>query len=313
MEPAPFFNDIAQGPPDGQAWWMMSTDGQRLRGAFWPGGQRGTVLILPGRTEYIERYGCVANALMQRGFSTLTLDYRGQGLSDRLMSPEDRGHIGEFQDYQLDVAAMLRLAKHIDCPKPFFLFASSMGGCIALRALHDGLPVNAAVINAPMWGIAMSGAERFAARTIGALFQNTAIGQWRVPSTPKANLVLSQPFDGNPGTRSAEMYNYLQDQARALPQMTVTGPSFRWLYQALSEIDTLTAMRPPDVPTVTFLGTDEDTIDPVPVHDMMQVWPNGRLVIIPGARHEVFLDLPDVRTAFYNELELLFTQNGATG
>ena len=51
---APFYADVADGPPGGRAVWLHAADGVRLRAGLWPlQGARGTVLLLPGRTEYV--------------------------------------------------------------------------------------------------------------------------------------------------------------------------------------------------------------------------------------------------------------------
>ena len=135
LSPAPLLNDLARGPEGGLGHWVHTEDGLRLRLGLWPNGSKGTVLIFPGRTEYIEKYGGAAAALAQAGYSSLAIDWRGQGLSDRLLSDRLIGHVRRFSDYQRDVQTLMAAARALDLPKPYFLLAHSMGGCIALRAL----------------------------------------------------------------------------------------------------------------------------------------------------------------------------------
>ena len=85
MTGAPFFADIADLPPDGRCLWLMTDDGIRLRAAHWPGSGKGTVFLLPGRTEYIEKYAPPAAEFCRCGWDVLTLDWRGQGMSDRAL------------------------------------------------------------------------------------------------------------------------------------------------------------------------------------------------------------------------------------
>ena len=154
MTEAPLFTDVSPGPDDGAAWWMNASDGVRLRIASWGlGATKGTVLLFPGRTEYVEKYGPAAREFEARGFATITIDWRGQGLADRLLDERRIGHVGEFHDYQKDVAVMLKAARRLDLPKPYFLLAHSMGGAIGLRSVYEDLPVQAAAFSAPMWGI----------------------------------------------------------------------------------------------------------------------------------------------------------------
>ena len=53
--PAPLFDDVRAGPDTGAAYWATTSDGVRVRLGVWPKADaRGTVLLFPGRTEYIE-------------------------------------------------------------------------------------------------------------------------------------------------------------------------------------------------------------------------------------------------------------------
>ena len=59
---------------DAQVHWLEAPGGVRLRAANWPRGDRGCVLLLHGRTEFIEKYLETAAALQARGFALWTLD-----------------------------------------------------------------------------------------------------------------------------------------------------------------------------------------------------------------------------------------------
>lgn len=121
LSPAPLLNDLARGPEGGSGHWVHTEDGLRLRLGLWPNGSKGTVLIFPGRTEYIEKYGGAAAALAKAGYSSLAIDWRGQGLSDRLLSDRLIGHVHRFSDYQRDVQTLMAAARALDLPKPYSL------------------------------------------------------------------------------------------------------------------------------------------------------------------------------------------------
>jgi len=161
MRKAPLFSKMADGPGEGRAWWLKTEDGVRIRVGLWePDNPKGTVLLLPGRTEYIEKYGRAAGALAGCGYATLIIDWRGQGLSDRLIDDKMSGHVLNFGDYQHDLAAMTDAATRLGLTRPWHLLAHSMGGGIGLRAAMQGLPVASCIFSGPMWGIRMSGALR---------------------------------------------------------------------------------------------------------------------------------------------------------
>ena len=98
---APLYDEIADGPAGGVAAWVGTADGLTIRVAHWgAGAPNGTVLLFPGRTEYVEKYGIIAHELGARGYAMATVDWRGQGLSGRLHPKPELGHVGAFRDYQ---------------------------------------------------------------------------------------------------------------------------------------------------------------------------------------------------------------------
>ena len=95
-EAAPLF-----APPDGSAApigtaeWFEGARGFRLRAALFPAkNPRGSVILSGGRTEFIEKYLEVIRELVGRGFTVLTHDWRGQGLSQRLLADRLKGARG---------------------------------------------------------------------------------------------------------------------------------------------------------------------------------------------------------------------------
>jgi len=64
---------------------IKTPDGVSLRFARWepPPGRKGTVCLFQGRSEFIEKYFETVRDLRARGFAVATLDWRGQGLSER--------------------------------------------------------------------------------------------------------------------------------------------------------------------------------------------------------------------------------------
>ncbi len=307
MSEAPYFAEVAEGPPDGAAFWLTTGDRVRIRAALWnAAGTGGTVFLLPGRTEYVEKYGRSAVALAKAGYATLSLDWRGQGLADRV--PRDRmvGHVGDFAEYQGDMAALLAFAGARALPRPWVMLAHSMGGCIGLRSLMSGLPFAAAAFSAPMWGILMAEWMRPFARALSTTSRWLAFDQRYAPGTGPASYVTAVPFVGNTLTTDAEMWDYMRRQALAHPDLALGGPSLGWLKAALDECGALGSMAAPDCPAVCALGTQERIVDVRPVHALMGRWPKGRLDLFAGAEHEVLMEREATRQAFLSQAVALF-------
>ncbi len=123
-EAAPFYRDVANGPDAIEAVWIKAADGVRLRLAIWPEGDKGTILLFPGRTEYIEKYARTAADFARRGYAMIAVDWRGQGLADRSLDDRNTGHVMHFADYQMDVAAIQGAIR--DRGKPSMMARSPM-------------------------------------------------------------------------------------------------------------------------------------------------------------------------------------------
>ncbi len=316
LTPAPFRADLAEGPAGASAFWIKAADGVRLRLAHYPasGPSKGTVLLFPGRTEYVEKYGRTAGELSAVGFDTLTIDWRGQGLSDRILSDPLVGHVTLFTDYQRDVAAMGMAAEALSLPQPYHMIAHSMGGCIGLRAVMDGLPVASCVFTGPMWGIQMSRPIRPAAWALGWGSGRIGLGHMYAPGTKPASYVVSEPFEANLLTCDAEMYAYMRRQVAEVPGLALGGPSLRWLHQSLQECRTLNRRPSPDLPCLTFVGSNERIVDVARIRDRMARWPGGTLEIIEGGEHEVLMEGAKIRAKLMPKIIALFENNpGARG
>ncbi|RYH06951.1 alpha/beta fold hydrolase [Tropicimonas sp. IMCC6043] len=316
MERAPFFDDIADAPKGASAHWAAADDGVRLRLALLappPATPRGTILLFPGRTEYVEKYGPAAGEFHARGYACLSIDWRGQGLADRLIEHRpDMGHVARFADFQRDVAAMVARATALDLPRPWFLLAHSMGGGIGLRALHEGLPVDAAVFTGPMWGIVVPAAARPLARHFAGLIRAIGLGQRFMPSTGPVTYVLDAPFEDNTLTTDPGVYEWMRRQLHAHPELAIGGPSVTWFHEALTELARLRALPAPALPCLTWVGANERIVEITAIREVMSGWRGGRLTEVPGAEHELMMERPATRRAFFDTTaDFLDTVRGA--
>lgn len=312
MEKAPFFDDAAGGPAGGAAHWLCSDDGVRIRVGHWThDGAKGTALFFPGRNECVEKYGYAAGEMRKRGFAAIAVDWRGQGLADRLLADPALGHVEEFSDYQRDVAAVVAHVRALGLPEPYHVVGHSMGGCIALRALHNGLPVASTAFTAPMWGISMPSYLRPFAWGQTGLSRMLGIGRRIAHSQSPAPYIKSTTLEENVLTTDPEMFAYLVDQVDSHPELVIGGPTTHWIGEALRETRHLSRLPSPGYPSITFLGTEESTVDPARIKDRMARWPNGRLVILQDARHEVMIETPLIRDKLFDELSLHFERHNS--
>lgn len=294
-EPAPYRGDLADGP-DTQAFWLRSSDGVRIRASHAAArDSKGTVFILPGRTEYIEKYGYTARDLVRAGFDVVSVDWRGQGMADRLGANPMVGHVGRFLDFQKDWAALCAFARKADVPKPWHMIAHSMGGCIGLRALMNGSDMASVMFSGPMWGIQMAGYLRPIAKTLPRLAMALGLGQRLAPGTSIQSYLIAEPFENNMLTSDPEMFDYMRRHVVAEPQFGLGGPSYTWLHTALQECAALAKMPSPALPALCFVGSNERIVDTMAIRDRMTHWKGGKLLLVDGAEHEVLMENANTR------------------
>lgn len=291
---APYFAEIVPEGPEARTDWIVAKDGVRLRLGVWhdPSGRaKGTLLLFPGRTEYIEKYAAVAGDMASHGVSTIAIDWRGQGISDRLIADPLPGHVARFHDYQMDVDVMFDHARALDLPQPWFMLGHSMGGCIALRAVTQGAPVKAVAFSGPMWGISASPYLRPVMWVLSAVSRVFGFSHRYPPTTSgPVPYPLAEEFGKNGLTRDAQIYQLMRDQFTARPELKVGAPSLNWLYEALSETRALSRRAAPDLPCLTIMGSEEAIVDQTRVKDRMAGWPGGTLHLEPGGRHELLME-----------------------
>ncbi len=312
MDHAPLHNQISTAPNDGRAHWTKTTDQVQIRIATWEpkSESKGTVLFFPGRGDYIELYGSAIAGFVEAGFAALVIDWRGHGLSDRVAKNPKVGHVESFDDYQKDVNAMTEAAQELGLPKPWYLVGHSMGACIGLRSLMDGLDVNAAAFSAPMFDIQMASYERLAVWPLTWTLRAIGKGQLYAPGFNDLSYVFRNTFDGNTLTNSRENYEHWKMQGTEVPALHTGGPSMGWLYAALSETRALAQRPSPDVPCIAFCGDQEETVVVSAIQNRFESWPSGHFERVSNAKHELFLETPDVTAAVVGKI-IKYFQNHA--
>ena len=311
MTPAPF-NTLPGDPlPMARAFWLRAEDGLRLRATHWAaGGASGSVLLFPGRTEYAEKYNRLALDLNTAGLDVLTIDWRGQGMSDRLLKDPRPGHIEHFADYQRDVVELLVAAEDRGLPRPWHLLAHSMGGGIGLAALHDGLPVNSAVFSAPMWGLSLSNIMTRLARGMIAISRRTGRRHGIAPGSGGLEpYLLKQGFSDNLLTGDGMAWGRVVAEAVAWPDLTIGGVTYHWLSEALDECQRLAGLQALPLPILVGLGSGERIVSTEAIRQRVASWPGAHLLELPDSRHEPMMERPAIRDAFLSAMIAHFRAN----
>jgi lysophospholipase len=291
-------------PKDGAAGWIEGAGGVQLRAALFPatGAPRGSVVLSGGRTEPIEKYFEVIEELRARGFCVLAHDWRGQGLSARLLKDPRLGHATRPGDFVADFQALLA-AYEPQLPKPWVAFAHSMGASLVALALAAGeRRFAAAVLTAPMFGILTGAVPVPLAKLLAGLANRLGAGGAMAPGLRYDPLDLS--FEGNILTHDRRRFERFQAQLAACPELALGPPTWGWLNFAFEAMDGLErCLAAIETPLLMLAAGDERLVDPAAIRRFAARLPTGRLVEVAGALHEVLQETDEIRNVVWREFD----------
>jgi lysophospholipase len=290
-------------PDDAVTGMLKTPDGVHLRFARFapPACRRGTVCILPGRTEWIEKYFETVRDLRNRGFAVAVIDWRGQGLSDRALSDRYKGYVGSFSQFDTDLETFMRDVVLPDCPPPIFALAHSMGATILLRAIARGQRwFDRVVLTAPMLGIAFAQSAGIAGGLLRVV-RWAGFGGIYVPGRYPGVLDL-RPFAGNPLTSDPVRFARSAAILEAEPALALGGPTVAWADAAFRA---MRAMREPSFPArirqpILIIAAGRDAIvSNVVIEDFAMSLRAGTHLVVVGSQHELLMEQDRYRSQFF--------------
>jgi len=290
--------------PDGAVLAMIRTsDGLSLRTARWPPppGRKGTVVVVQGRTEFIEKYYETVRDLRERGFAVATFDWRGQGLSDRLLPDRRKGHIQNFSRYEIDLDAFMREIVLPDCPPPYFALCHSTGAAVLMRvAMRGNRWFDRMVFTAPLIQLARMPAMGFA-RGIVRGMRLLGMGSRYAPGGDGTPLALG-PFVGNILTSDPVRYARTAAVLEAEPDLAIGGPTIAWVDSAFR---VMAEFNEPGYPerlrqAILMVAAGRDKVTSTPAIENFGIHMRaGSHLIIPGAQHEILMEQDSYRQQFW--------------
>ena len=294
-------------PSGAMAGLFQGYDGTPLRYARWretTGACRGTVVVVPGRTEFIEKYFETVADLRRRGFAVAIMDLRGQGGSKRLLDNPLKGHVRHFRDYDYDLALFMKEVVLANMPKPYLALGHSLGGHILLRiAGVSECPFERIIVTGPMVKIAPEQLKvpEAVARTFVEIAGGIGFLTPFVPFARKGPTALI-PFENNELTSDAERYARAAAVVAAAPELALGSPTIGWLRAALRSCALLAA---PDYPSrirvpILMAAAGRDTIvSTQAIEDFVPRMKLGTLALIGPSRHEILQENDEIRGRFW--------------
>lgn len=272
--------------------YFERNDGARLRYAFFHPQQetpRGTIVIVQGRNECIEKYLETIGELTAAGFVVTSFDLRGQALSGRMSRDAYNGHIRHFADYVADVDDFLHQVVEPEAPHPIHIIAHSLGGLIALTlAPKLGGRVSRLVLSAPLVGLTGLPVPPRIAYSVAAMFSTFGFGE-----RPLGKERGAMPFENNPLTSSAERFENFARLRATHSDLAIGPPTARWLNEVRKAMTRAT--RPEHliaitVPTIILAPMLDGVVPFLAMETLARRFRASRIIPIAGARHELLLE-----------------------
>lgn len=289
-------------PEGARVGYFETSDRKRLRYALFPRQRdtpaRGTVCLLQGRAEYIEKYFETISDFQKRGFAVAIFDWRGQGGSQRLSGTRTLGHVNAFEDYWVDLSSFHRTILLPDSPAPYYLVAHSMGGLVALNAgIRDRMMFERLFLTAPM--LAIEGQPLGLAGTAALARVLSWVGLGRFPVGRRTDRQQSaKTYPGNPLTSDKARYLRAVEILAARPELAVGSPSIRWVaaaFRAMSEAGTDRFPGAVRIPTLMLAAARDRVVSTPAIETLGLRMRTGRHLVIAGAQHEMLMETDVIR------------------
>jgi lysophospholipase len=289
--------------------FLQASDGIRLRYGFWPStgeGHGGAVVVLGGRAEYMEKYIETVGEINTRGFDVFSLDWRGQGLSDRMLTDPTRGYVRTFAQYVADLKLFLDAIVTPGSRGPLILMAHSMGGTIVLHYLHQ-YPhgIDRAVLLSPMVSFRTKPIPFAIAKGYCRLQVKLGKAYRNIPSLHR-NDSFRGAFAGNWLTHDAARFDRARQLLQENPRLLVEGVTYGWLAASFDAID---AMRKPgfaqhvQTPTLVVTAGKDKVVSNAATRRFVARLPAQRTICIEGANHEILQERDDMRAQFWRAFD----------
>ncbi len=296
-------------PRDTHCGLFKTADGLTLRYARWPALRhptRGTVLIIQGRSEYIEKYFETVEDLRRRGFAVAMFDLRGQGGSERVLRNPLKGHVDSFHDYAADVDMFVRTILLPDCPPPYAMLAHSTGAAIALLyAIRGRTQIDRILLTGPLLGLYGRSLRGYESAT--AVLRYLGLGEFYAKlSLRRRTPVQLLSFEKNVVTSDSRRFARSQAIVRAMPELGLGPPTISWFHAAIRAINyfkTIEFANRIPIPVLILMAGSDRLVANRAIEQLCARAKTCAYVRIPGAAHEIMMERDIYRDQFLAALE----------
>jgi lysophospholipase len=247
---------------------------------------RGTIVLLQGRNEFIEKYFETIRELNAMGLWVATYDLRGQGGSDRETRHPKKGHVRHFSDYQKDLDIFLEQIVLPDARLPFFLIAHSTGALIALSSAPKlANRISRMALLSPYIGFQGQALPERIVWPLSTVMRWTGFGKIQLGGDKRFI-----PFERNGLTGDRTRFERNLGLYAAYPELTVGAPTAGWVHETLRagrRVSSQAHLTRITIPTLIIAPVLDGVVPYSAQEELSRNFRAAQLITITGGRHEL--------------------------
>lgn len=263
---------------------------------FDAGSFQGTAVIVHGFTENADKFSEIIHSLLESGFSVVAYDQRGHGRSWRWPGIDDLSltHADRFEDYVEDLEQVVAQVL-AGMPRPWVLFAHSMGGAVSALYLEKHPDTFArAALCAPMIAPDRGGLPLAAGKLLCGGAKALGMG--------KKRMFVSKPYSGPEDFETScatgrERFDWYDALKAEKPLFQNNGPTYGWTREALNVTAKILAPGAVEriaAPVRVYTAEVDGSVLPDAQEAFVARLKDGRRTLVKGSKHEIYRSGDDV-------------------
>lgn len=284
---------------------MKTTENKGLYYELYPQeNAKGTIVVSYGFTESCLKYYELLYYFYREGYQAAIMDHRGHGRSMREVEDMTVVHVELFSRYVKDLHHFVeKKVKPMADGKPLYLFAHSMGGCIGtfyLEQYPDDF--KRAVLTAPMLGVKLGGCPAWAARVLCDMEVFRGKGTERLFT--QSAFDPDESFEECSASSEARHTWYMKKRREDENYQTSSG-SYYWGKEAINAGEFVVSRKQAEkvkASVLLFQAEYDSLVKPEPQDRFISRIADGRLVFVPGVRHEIYRAPNEVLQPYLEEI-----------
>ncbi len=307
LEKAPYLElDNYRAPTGIKSNYLKMKDGKRIRLITWnlfgENEGSGTVLIQQGHNEFIEKYYETIQEFIDRKYNVVAFDWRGQGMSERMINDNRKQYIEDFNIHINDLEFILDNAILNKFNKPLIGIGHSMGGCIMLSALKfHANKFDKIILSAPMLGFR---SEKLLMILIDIFYLFLPKSLFLPGSKP--NMGKETPFNENDLTTDQKRYKRTQKLVRLKKDIRLWGITIAWAKAVKNHFNLIRNngwLENVKSEILIINSINDRVVSSKHIVEMAKKLKNTRIINFENCEHEIFMEKDIHRKKLWEEID----------